>query len=87
MICNKSFTQGVFTDNMKIGKVIPLNKAGDRNVFSNYRPRPISFVTVLKNSRKLFNERLDQFIDTCNLLNDCQYGFRNKMCRLLPQTR
>ena len=32
-ICNKSFTQGVFPDNMKIGKVIPLYKAGDRNVF------------------------------------------------------
>ena len=32
-ICNKSYTQGVFPDNMNIGKVIPLYKAGDRNVF------------------------------------------------------
>ena len=37
-ICHKSFTRGVFPDNMKIGKVIPLYKAGDINVFSNYRP-------------------------------------------------
>ena len=29
-ICNKSFTQGVFPDNMKVGKVIPFYKAGDR---------------------------------------------------------
>ena len=29
---------------------------------------------------KLFNERLYNFFDTCNLLNDCQYGFRNNMC-------
>ena len=49
-ICNKSFTQGVFPDNMKIGKVIPLYKAGDRNVFSNYRP---SLLSVFKNSREI----------------------------------
>ena len=77
-ICNKSFTQGVFPNNMKIGKVIPLYKAGDRNVFSsNYRPISLlsQFSKILE---KLSNERLD--IDKCNLLNDCQYGFRNKMC-------
>ena len=78
-ICNKSFTQGVFPDNMKVGKVIPLYKAGDRNVFSNYRPISLlsQFSKILE---KLFNEKLDKFIDKCNLLNDCQYGFRNKMC-------
>ena len=78
-ICNKSFTQGVFPDNMKIGKVIPLYKAGDRNVFSNYRPIPLlsQFSKILE---KLFNERLDKFIDKCNVLNNSQYGFRNKMC-------
>ena len=73
-ICNKSFTQGVFPDNMEVGKVIPLYKAGDRNVFSNYRP--ISLLSQFsKILQKLFNERLDKFIDKCNLLNDCQYGF------------
>ena len=78
-ICNKSFTQGVFPDNMKIGKVIPLYKAGDRNVFSNYRPISLlsQFSKILE---KLFNERLDKFIDKCNVLNNSQYGFRNKMC-------
>ena len=74
-ICNKSFTQGVFPDNMKIGKVIPLYKAGDRNVFSNYRPISLlsQFSKILE---KLFNERLDKFIDKCNVLNNSQYGFR-----------
>ena len=43
--------------------------------------RPISLLSQFsKNLEKLFNERLDKFIDKCNLLNDCQYGFRNKMC-------
>ena len=29
---------------------------------------------------KLFNERLDKCIDKCNVLNNSQYGFRNKLC-------
>ena len=64
---------------MKIGKVIPLYKAGDRNVFSNYRPISLlsQFSKILE---KLFNERLDKCIDKCNVLNNSQYGFRNKMC-------
>ena len=28
---------------------------------------------------KLFNERLDKFIDKLQLLNNCQYGFRSQM--------
>ena len=37
-ICNKSFSNGVFPDNMEIAKVIPLYKAGVKDVFTNYRP-------------------------------------------------
>ena len=37
-VCSKSFECGVFPDNMKVAKVIPLFKAGDRSLFSNYRP-------------------------------------------------
>ena len=37
-IFNLSFTSGIFPDDMKIARVIPLFKAGDRAIFSNYRP-------------------------------------------------
>ena len=37
-VCSQSFECGVFPDNMKVAKVIPLFKAGDRSLFSNYRP-------------------------------------------------
>ena len=37
-IFNLSFTSGIFPDDMKIARVIPLFKAGDRVIFSNYRP-------------------------------------------------
>jgi len=36
-ICNLSFSTGIFANNMKTAKVIPLHKNGDKHVFSNYR--------------------------------------------------
>ena len=36
--CNKSLENGTFPKEMKIAKVIPLFKAGDKKLFSNYRP-------------------------------------------------
>ena len=37
-IFNKSFMTGTFPDSMKKAKVIPIFKAGDKNIFTNYRP-------------------------------------------------
>ena len=37
-ICNVSFQTGVFPSKMKIAKVVPLFKCGEKNVFTNYRP-------------------------------------------------
>ena len=70
-VCSKSFEYGVFPDNMKVTKVIPLFKAGDRSLFSNYRP--ISLLSQFsKKLEKLFNERLDKLIDKFLLLNKSQ---------------
>ena len=41
-ICNKSFESGIFPDEMKIAKIVPLFMNGDRKEFSNYRH---SFIT------------------------------------------
>ena len=75
-VCNKSFISGTFPDEMKIGKVVPIFKAGEKNNFSNYRPISIlpQFSKVLE---KLFCNRLDNFLDKCNILNENQYGFRS----------
>ena len=77
-VCSKSFECGVFPDNMNVAKVVPLFKAGDRSLFSNYRPISLlsQFSKILE---KLFNETLDKFIDKFQLLNNCQYGFRSQM--------
>ena len=37
-ICNLSLSSGIFPDYMKIARVIPLYKPGEKDVFTNYRP-------------------------------------------------
>ena len=40
-ICNMSLTSGIFPNNMKIAKVIPLYKANGKNEFTNNYYRPV----------------------------------------------
>ena len=66
----------MFPDVIKIARVIPLFKPGDKHVFTNYRPVLLlpQFFKILE---KLFNNRLDSFIEKNCILSECQYGFRN----------
>ena len=65
-ICNVSFRTGVFPDKMKIAKVVPLFKSGDKYMCNNYRPISLlpQFSKVLD---KLFSSRLDKFVNGCEL--------------------
>ena len=36
-ICNTSLSKGIFPDEMKIARIIPLFKSGDKQNVSNYR--------------------------------------------------
>ena len=62
-----SLTSGIFPNNMKIAKVIPLYKSNGKNEFTNYRPVSLlpQFSNILEN---LFGIRLDSFINIYNLL-------------------
>ena len=75
-ICNLSFNKGIFPDAMKVAKVIPIHKSGEKNVFNNYRPVSIlsRFSKILE---RLFCNRLENYIEKNKILNDSQYGFRN----------
>ena len=76
-ICNMSFELGVFPDLMKVAKVLPIFKSGLNNVYTNYRP--VSLLPQLsKILEKLFNNRLDKFLNKYNIISDNQYGFREK---------
>ena len=37
-ICNLSFKNGIFPENMKTAKIIPIFKSGDQEDCTNYRP-------------------------------------------------
>ena len=74
-ICNSSLLSGIFPDRMKIAKIIPLFKSGSKTEINNYRPISLlpQFSKILE---KIYNNRLNNFITTSNILNSCQYGFR-----------
>ena len=77
-ICNNSFENGVFPSKMKIAKVVPIFKAGDKSSFNNYRPISLlpQFSQIVE---KLFNARLDAFIEKHDTLTSSQHGFRSSM--------
>uniref|UniRef100_A0A672FN99 Reverse transcriptase domain-containing protein n=1 Tax=Salarias fasciatus TaxID=181472 RepID=A0A672FN99_SALFA len=76
-ICNLSFQTGTFPNQMKVAKVIPVYKAGDKHDFTNYRPVSLlsQFSKILE---KLFVARLNTFLEKNKILNESQYGFRSK---------
>ena len=77
-IFNASFSNGIFPDRMKIAKVVPIFKKGDRKDVNNYRP--ISLLPILSKSlEKIMQNRLNSFLGKHNLFYHSQFGFtKNK---------
>ena len=76
-ICNKSFSSGIYPNQFKTSKVIPIHKKDSKLKTSNYRP--ISLLSNLnKVLEKLMFNRLFNFLDTFNCLYELQFGFREK---------
>ena len=75
IIINKMFAAGVFPNCLKIGKIIPVFKKGDRHSVDNYRPICILpfFSKVIE---KIFYNRLMTYLTKFNLLCHQQFGFR-----------
>ena len=76
-IFNLSFRYGIVPKKLKLAKVVPIYKCGDKTQPINYRL--ISLLpTFFKILEKLMCTRLTCFIEKFNLLTNCQYGFRQK---------
>jgi len=75
-IINESFNIGCFPDLLKIAKVSPIFKAGDKSNISNYRP-----ISVLPSFSKIFEKivynRLLNYLTKHSILYKHQYGFRS----------
>ena len=74
-VFNSCILSGVFPNELKIVKVIPLYKSGNSNCMSNYRPISI-LPTISKIFEKLLHKRIYNFLEDNNIIYDCQFGFR-----------
>ena len=74
---NVCFNNGLFPEVLKVSKVIPIYKSGDKTKVNNYRP--ISLLPSLsKVMEKLLVVRLTSFLNASGILYHGQYGFRKK---------
>ena len=81
-IFNLSFSTGVVPDSLKLAKVIPIYKKGDKSEPGNYRP--ISLLTVFdKIMEKLMCYRLRDFLQRNKILYEFQFGFRKRHSTIL----
>ena len=76
IIFTNCLRQGVFPEIWKCANVVPIHKKNEKNVNSNYRP--ISLLLIFgKMFEKLVYDSLYSHLDSCNLLNPNQSGFRS----------
>ena len=74
-IINLSFKTGIFPENMKIAKVLPLFKSGERSKMDNYRP--ISLLPLFsKILERIMHTRLYKHFESNKLFYGKQFGFR-----------
>ena len=85
-IANLSLTNGVVPNEMKIAKIIPVFKSGDRTSMDNYRP--ISLLSCFsKVLEKIVSVRLSVFLENNNILSDSQFGFRTAHSTVHPMVK
>ena len=74
-ITNLSLIQGIFPDELKKAKIIPLYKSNDPMLFNNYRP--ISLLPLFsKVLERIMYNRIIKFINKHKILYKYQFGFR-----------
>ena len=76
-LVNRSFQTGLFSDQLKIAKVVPLFKGGNISSFENYRPISLlpCFSKILE---KAAFSRIQTWLDTNNIISASQFGFHAK---------
>lgn len=76
-IYNKAVEEGIFPEQLKVAKVIPILKKGDPFAIGNYRP--ISILPIVsKCFEQLTLKRLNCFLEKNEIINSSQHGFRKK---------
>ena len=77
MICvNRSLTEGLFPQAMKLADVYPLFKSKDKGETNNYRPISL-LLTLSKLLEKIVYGEVYHFLNDTNQIYNSQYGFRS----------
>jgi retron-type reverse transcriptase len=77
------FNHGIFPNILKIAKVVPIFKTGDKFSVENYRP--ISLLPVFsKVIEKMIKIRMLNFLNKHNIFYDRQSGFRKNHSTMFP---
>lgn len=77
-IINCSIANGTVPEELKVARIVPIHKKGDKTDFANYRP--ISIVGILsKILEKIIKNQLLEYLERDKIIFDGQYGFRKKL--------
>ena len=77
VIINQCLRTGIFPENLKVAKIIPLFKKRDPSLIKNYRP--ISLLPAIsKVFEKGIHNQLSQYFVSNKLFYKKQYGFRKQ---------
>lgn len=72
---NKHIALGCFPKPLKIGKITPIHKKGNKELIENYRP--VSTLPIFgKIFEKIIYKRLYKFFASKGILSESQFGFR-----------
>ena len=82
-LITKSLETGIVPTQLKIAKVVPIFKGGDRLAPDNYRPISLlpNFSKILE---KVVSNRLIIFLDDHKIISKCQFGFRKGHSTIHP---
>ena len=84
-VINLSLRTGLFPDEWKLARVVPIYKSGTRDSFENYRP--ISALPIFsKVVEKIVHKKLVNYLEEHKLLTNKQFGFRTKRSTELAAT-
>ena len=74
-IFNRSLSMGIYPDDWKMARVLPIFKSGDKDDIGNYRP--ISIISAIaKVFGKLVHDQFYTYLSSNQLINPYQSGFR-----------
>ena len=76
LIIRQVIHTGIFPEQLKIAKVIPIYKKDDDTIFSNYRPISI-LPAISKIIEKVIYGQIYHYFSQNKLFSDSQYGFRH----------